>query len=71
MWSLRQQVPVAESSGWVVFFDYSKGKPANLIEAGGVYANLHAALGNKAKVANEKRERWIAAHPTKPRGAKL
>jgi hypothetical protein len=27
-----------------VFYDYSKAKPTNLIEAGGVYADLHAAL---------------------------
>ncbi|KAH8157476.1 hypothetical protein CIB48_g10773 [Xylaria polymorpha] len=71
MWSLRQQVPVAEANGWVVFFDYAKGKPANLIEAGGVYANLHAALSDKAKVMNQKRAKWEEAHPKKPRGPKL
>ncbi|KAI0450514.1 hypothetical protein F5B21DRAFT_428291 [Xylaria acuta] len=71
MWSLRQQTPVAEANGWVVFYDYSKGKPANLIEAGGVYADLHAALTEKAKVLNQKREKWEEAHPKKPRTAKL
>lgn len=72
MWSLRQQVPVAESNGWVVFYDYSKAKPANLLEAGGVYANLHAALSEKAENAKEKRTAWEAAHPKKARGgAKL
>ncbi|KAI3318405.1 hypothetical protein HD806DRAFT_315362 [Xylariaceae sp. AK1471] len=71
IWSLRQQAPVAESNGWVVFFDYSKGKPANLIEAGGVYANLHAAIAEKSKITNQKRAKWEAAHPKKPRGAKL
>ncbi|RYO74738.1 hypothetical protein DL766_004178 [Monosporascus sp. MC13-8B] len=71
MWSLRQQVPVAESHGWVVFFDYSKGKPANLIEAGGVYANLHAALCGQSKVSNQKKAEWEQAHPKKPRVAKL
>jgi hypothetical protein len=68
---LRQQAPVAESNGWVVFFDYAKGKPANLIEAGGVYANLHAAISEKSKITNQKRAQWEAAHPKKPRGAKL
>ncbi|KAI0521397.1 hypothetical protein F5B22DRAFT_571771 [Xylaria bambusicola] len=71
MWSLRQQLPVAESTGWIVFFDYSKGKPANLIEAGGVFVNLHAAISEKAKVANEKRAQWEAKNPKKSRGAKL
>ncbi|RYP57844.1 hypothetical protein DL770_010571 [Monosporascus sp. CRB-9-2] len=71
MWSLRQQAPVAESNGWVVFFDYSKGKPANLIEAGGVYANLHAALSEQSKVTNQKRAEWEQTHPKKSRVAKL
>ncbi|KAI4861525.1 hypothetical protein F4820DRAFT_460905 [Hypoxylon rubiginosum] len=71
MWSLRQQAPVAESNGWVVFYDYSKGKPASLVQAGGVYADLHASLTEKAKVANLKRAKWDEAHPKKPRGAKL
>ncbi|KAI2602751.1 hypothetical protein GGR54DRAFT_487851 [Hypoxylon sp. NC1633] len=71
MWSLRQQAPVAESNGWVVFFDYSKGKPANLIEAGGVYADLHSALAEKAKIANQKLAKWDEMHPKKHRGAKL
>ncbi|RYP08102.1 hypothetical protein DL764_002085 [Monosporascus ibericus] len=71
MWSLRQQAPVAESNGWVVFFDYSKGKPANLIEAGGVYANLHAALCEQSKATNQKRAAWEQAHPKKSRAAKL
>ncbi|RYP77229.1 hypothetical protein DL771_001278 [Monosporascus sp. 5C6A] len=71
MWSLRQQAPVAESNGWVVFFDYSKGKPANLVEAGGVYANLHAALCEQSRVMNQKRVEWEQAHPKKSRVAKL
>ncbi|KAI0813827.1 hypothetical protein GGR55DRAFT_687456 [Xylaria sp. FL0064] len=71
MWSLRQQVPVAETNGWVVFYDYSKAKPASLIQAGGIYAVLHAALVEKAKAANQKRAKWNEAHPKKPRDAKL
>ncbi|KAI1277937.1 hypothetical protein F5Y07DRAFT_407121 [Xylaria sp. FL0933] len=71
MWSLRQQVPVAETNGWVVFYDYSKGKPASLIQAGGVYADLHAALVEKARVGKQKRAKWDEAHPKKPRNAKL
>ncbi|KAI0466984.1 hypothetical protein F4859DRAFT_526268 [Xylaria cf. heliscus] len=70
MWSLRQQAPVAESNGWVVFYDYSKGKPANLLEAEGVYADLHTALTEKAKM-NQKRAEWEEAHPQKLRSAKL
>lgn len=67
MWSLRQQIPVAESNGWVVFFDYSKGKPANLIHAGGVFADLHAAITAKSKATNEKKVAWDQAHPKRSR----
>ncbi|KAI1346523.1 hypothetical protein F5Y01DRAFT_308222 [Xylaria sp. FL0043] len=54
IWSLKQQVPVAETNGWVIFYDYSKGKPASLIQAGSIYADLHAALVEKARVGNQK-----------------
>ncbi|KAI0022807.1 hypothetical protein F4780DRAFT_731613 [Xylariomycetidae sp. FL0641] len=70
-WSLRQQAPVAESNGWVVFFDYSNGKPANLLDAGGVYADLHAALTEKCRLANLKQIEWKTTHPKKSRTAKL
>lgn len=71
MWSLKQQAIVAESHGWVVFFDYSTGRPANLLEAGGVHADLYRALSAKSKVLNERRAAWDLAHPKKPRAAKL
>ncbi|KAF1818315.1 uncharacterized protein K489DRAFT_391242 [Dissoconium aciculare CBS 342.82] len=67
MWSLQQQAPVAESNGWVVFFDYAKGKPANLVQERGVYADLHAALSSKSKITNEKKTAWDLAHPKKSR----
>ncbi|KAJ8123483.1 hypothetical protein ONZ43_g582 [Nemania bipapillata] len=62
MWSLRQQSPVAESNGWVVFYDYSKGKPSSLVQAGGVYANLYASLVEKSKIASQKRVEWAQIH---------
>ncbi|KAJ8127450.1 hypothetical protein O1611_g6185 [Lasiodiplodia mahajangana] len=71
IWSLRQQSPVAESNGWVVFYDYSQGKPASLIQAGGVYANLHAALVEKSKVASQNRAKWAQTHTENSRSAKL
>ncbi|KAB5518908.1 hypothetical protein GE09DRAFT_1259071 [Coniochaeta sp. 2T2.1] len=71
IWSLRQQAPVAESNGWVVFFDYFQGKPANLSERGGVYADLHAALSEKSKLAKQKGGQWEDAHPKKHKGQKM
>ncbi|KAI1453445.1 hypothetical protein F4805DRAFT_443229 [Annulohypoxylon moriforme] len=71
IWSLRQQCPVAESNGWVVFYDYSKGKPANLIQAGGVYAELQASLVEKAKVASQNRAEWARLHAKDSQRAKL
>lgn len=61
---------VADSRGYTVFFDYDKGVPANLLNAGGVYADLYHALverkGREAKIA----VKWEAEHPKKSR-AKL
>ena len=58
IWSLRQQAIVAYLRGYVVFFDYGRNKPANLLEAGGVYADLHAGLTKRAKKANEVAAKW-------------
>ncbi|KAK1674226.1 hypothetical protein BDP55DRAFT_633424 [Colletotrichum godetiae] len=49
MWSLQQQALAAKSSGWMVFFDYRKGKIANLMDIGGVYRDLHEALAVKCQ----------------------
>lgn len=58
---------MAENRGYVVFFDYSKGKPANLIQAGGVYADLHEALTQRVSAANELAAKWEIEHPKKSR----
>jgi hypothetical protein len=65
IWSLRQQAIVAESRGWVVFFDYTKGKPANLVLAGGVYADLYNALKDKCTQAAALAAKWDQEHPKK------
>ncbi|KAJ7498643.1 hypothetical protein FB451DRAFT_1384443 [Mycena latifolia] len=71
IWSYRQQTIVAESSGYVVFFDYRKGKVANLIEYGGVYADLHRDLMERCKRSNELHAQWVAQYPTSENKAKL
>ncbi|KAF4815957.1 hypothetical protein CGCSCA5_v006911 [Colletotrichum siamense] len=65
MWSLRQQAPVAKSKGWIVFFDYGKGKVANLVEAGGVHKDLYEALSVKCSEMNETAAAWKKAQPQK------
>ncbi|KAK2746700.1 hypothetical protein CKAH01_18195 [Colletotrichum kahawae] len=65
MWSLRQQAPVAESEGWIVFFDYGKGKVANLVDAGGVHKDLYEALSVKCAKMNETAAAWNKAQPQK------
>ncbi|KAJ0332040.1 hypothetical protein COL922a_011516 [Colletotrichum nupharicola] len=65
MWSLRQQAPVAESEGWIVFFDYGKDKVANLVEAGGVHKDLYEALSVKCAKMNETAAAWKNAQPQK------
>ena len=67
MWSLRQQAIVAQTRGYVVFFDYGKGKPANLVEAGGVYAELHAALAERCKKSSELAAQYEKKNPPKSR----
>lgn len=67
VWSLKQQAIVAENRGYVVFFDYSKGKPANLLQAGGVYADLHAALTKRVAAATDLATKWEKEHPKKQR----
>lgn len=54
-----------QSYGWVVFFDYRKGKTADLVEAGGVYKNLHEALTVKSQKVNETTAFWRKANPSK------
>ncbi len=71
IWSYQQQTIVAESSGYVVFFDYRKGKIANLLEYGGLYADLHADLTARSKKANELSAKWVTDNPKKSRVPKL
>ncbi|KAH7303979.1 hypothetical protein B0I35DRAFT_484849 [Stachybotrys elegans] len=71
MWSLTQQAVVAESSGWVVFFDYQRGKIANLVEEGGVYKDLYQALAVKCQRMKEAAAAWDAANPKAKKVHKL
>lgn len=60
-----QQAKVAETSGYMVFFDHSKGKVANLLEYGGVYADLYRALVERKEREEEIALKWQADHPKK------
>jgi hypothetical protein len=71
MWSLKQQVCLAEQTAWVVFFDYSKQRSTNLVQLGGVYTDLHKALVEKAAVANQQQANWSKLHPKVHNGGKL
>ncbi|KAF0319265.1 hypothetical protein GQ607_013514 [Colletotrichum asianum] len=53
------------SEGWIVFFDYGKGKVANLVEAGGVRRDLYEALSVKCAKMNETAAAWKTAQPQK------
>ncbi|KAI0479445.1 hypothetical protein GGR56DRAFT_635058 [Xylariaceae sp. FL0804] len=71
LWSLRQEICVAESKAWVVFYDYSRKKTADLIQAGGVYTDLYKALVEKAAIANRRRAEWTARNAEKLESARL
>lgn len=68
VWSLRQQTIVAELRGYAVFYDYGRNNPANLVEAGGVYAKLLAGLTRRVERSNELATKWEKEHPKPPRG---
>jgi len=71
IWSLQQQAIVAENKGYIVFFDFNKGKPADLIEAGTVYKDLHDALVARKEREGEIAALWEADHPKPARKSKL
>lgn len=59
---------VAQTRGYVIFFDYAKGGPANLVEAGGVYADLHAALAERCKKPKALAAEYEKKNPPRSRG---
>ncbi|MCJ1312458.1 hypothetical protein MMC25_006132 [Agyrium rufum] len=67
VWSLRLQTIVAECKGWIVFADFAKGRPVNLVEQGGVWADLYHGLKDKVEAGNKLAEEWAKAHPKKER----
>ncbi|KAH8898681.1 hypothetical protein GQ53DRAFT_358313 [Thozetella sp. PMI_491] len=71
MWSLRQQSMVAQTRGYVVFYDFDKKTSANLLEVGGVYADLHVALTERAKKSNELAARWEKRYPPRKTKQKI
>jgi len=54
----------------MTFVDLTKGKAANLLEAGDVYADLHAALVERASSSNELAAKWKLDHPSKAKATK-
>ncbi|KAF7908495.1 uncharacterized protein EAF01_004250 [Botrytis porri] len=69
IWSLRQQAIVADCRGYVVFFDYDRGVPANLVEAGGVYKDLYDALVERKEKEIAIAAKWEEEHPKKVKAA--
>ncbi|KAH6676796.1 hypothetical protein B0J14DRAFT_537549 [Halenospora varia] len=64
-WSLQQQAIVAESSGYMCFFNHRTRKLVNLIEEGGAYTDLYNALVERKVREEELAARWETAHPRK------
>lgn len=65
MWSLAQQVIVADFKASVLFFDYGRNVPANLLEAGGVYKDLYEALKERSAREVAIAAKWEEEHPKK------
>lgn len=56
---------MAEARGYVVFLNFSTGRPANLIEAGEPYTALHAEIEKMVEESNRLHAEWEAANPKK------
>ncbi|CAD6448134.1 5011f744-5173-4666-a061-04df853f3a23 [Sclerotinia trifoliorum] len=67
MWSLVRQVNVANFKTSVLFFDYGRNVPANLLEAGGVYQDFYEALKERSAREVVIAEKWEKEHPKKSR----
>ena len=65
VWSLKQQAIVADCKGYVVFFDYDEGKPADLAKAGGVHKDLYDALTRRMEKEGAVAAKWEKEHPRK------
>lgn len=62
---MKQQVIVADCKACVVFFDYARGVPANLLETGGAYTDLYEALKKRSEKEAELAAKWEKEHPKK------
>jgi len=58
MWSVNQQAIVAEVRGWIVFFDFEKGKTVDLRERGGEYKALFDFLVERMEREKGLKELW-------------
>ncbi|TEY82973.1 hypothetical protein BOTCAL_0026g00370 [Botryotinia calthae] len=63
IWSLSQQVIVADIKFCMVFFDYDRGVPANLLEAGGTHKDLYEALKQRLEMEGKIASKWEQEHP--------
>ncbi|PQE28257.1 hypothetical protein CJF32_00010641 [Rutstroemia sp. NJR-2017a WRK4] len=67
IWSLNQQTVVAKSTDHVIFFDYDRNVPADLIETGGVWTDLYHSLVERKEREARIAAKWAEEHPRKPR----
>ncbi|QLI69386.1 uncharacterized protein G6M90_00g066500 [Metarhizium brunneum] len=58
VWSVRQNIMVAEFQAWVVFFNHDKGVTVELPREGGVYNELYRNLLRRAEESNRAVQRW-------------
>lgn len=67
IWSLTQQAIVGKSTDHVVFFDYDRNVPADLIKTGGVWRDLYDSLVERKEREALIAAKWEEEHPRKPR----
>ncbi|KAJ6029953.1 uncharacterized protein N7446_000984 [Penicillium canescens] len=59
LWSLQRAIITAEADVRLVFVDHQRGHPVDLISRGGVFADLHADLTNRASQSDRLALEWV------------
>lgn len=63
IFSLKQQVIVAEVKGFVVYMDFKTGRSVDIRTLGGGWQKLYKGFTKKSERAKELKKKWDSEHP--------
>ncbi|RYP92150.1 hypothetical protein DL770_001731 [Monosporascus sp. CRB-9-2] len=67
LFSLKQQVIVAEVKGSITYMDAKTARPVDIRTLGGGYPALYEGFTKKSEHAKAMKEKWEREHPTPPK----